>query len=149
MSKETKTGRRHRIASKALKGGGSPKGKYSHINFTPPEGVASAAARGLEYRKKSGKGGLSVKQASKQGIGSGVQRASNLKNRSKLSPGTVRRMVSFFARHEKNKGIDPDKKGSPEKDAGYVAWLLWGGDAGKAWANKVKGQMDAADKKRK
>jgi hypothetical protein len=58
-------------------------------------------------------------------------------------------MVSFFARHEKNKGIDPDKKGSPEKDAGYVAWLLWGGDAGKAWANKVKGQMDAADKKRK
>ena len=44
--------------------------KYGHINFTPPEGVASAAARGLQYRKKaspSNKGGLTPGQAAKEG----------------------------------------------------------------------------------
>ena len=65
--------------------------KYSHINFKPTKSIAAAAARGLEYRKKAGgKGGLSGKQAKKHGIGSGVQRAVNLKNRDTMSPGTVR-----------------------------------------------------------
>jgi len=51
-------------------------GKYDHINFKPSESVASAAARGLELRKKNkGRGGLSVQQAHKAGIGSGVARA--------------------------------------------------------------------------
>jgi hypothetical protein len=57
-------------------------------------------------------------------------------------------MVSFFARHEGNKqadGFNPGEDGYPS--AGKIAWLLWGGDAGKRWAEKVKGQMDAADEK--
>jgi hypothetical protein len=24
-----------------------------------------------------------------------------------------------------------------EDDAGYIAWQLWGGDAGRAWANRI------------
>jgi hypothetical protein len=28
--------------------------RYNHINFTPPESVAKAAEKGLEYRKRSG-----------------------------------------------------------------------------------------------
>ena len=24
-----------------------------------------------------------------------------------------------------------------ENDAGYIAWQLWGGDAGRTWANRV------------
>lgn len=123
-------------------------GKYSHINFTPPESVAKAASRGLEYREKNnGKGGLSNKQASKQGIGSGVQRAVNLKNRTQVSPETINRMVSFFARHEKNKNVEAGEQ--PWEDKGKIAWELWGGDAGKSWANKIKAQMDAADNKSK
>jgi hypothetical protein len=125
------------------------KGKYDHIDFKPPESVAKAAERGLEYRKKGGGGGLSTEQASKQGIGSGVQRAVNLKNRNNLSPATVRRMHSFFSRHEKNKSIAAEHRGTPWKDKGYVAWLLWGGDPGAAWARKVVRQMDAADEKSK
>jgi hypothetical protein len=58
-------------------------------------------------------------------------------------------MVGFFARHEKNKGVKPENKGKPYNDKGHVAWLLWGGDPGKAWCNKVKEQMEAADKKSK
>jgi hypothetical protein len=124
--------------------------KYEHIDFKPPEGVAKAAERGLELRKKapkSSKGGLTVSQASKEGIGSGVQRAVNLKNRDTISPKVAKQMKSFFARHEKNKGIGKDK--TAETDKGYQAWLLWGGDPGKAWANKLVRQMDAADNKAK
>lgn len=127
-------------------------GKYDGINFKPPTSVANAAKKGLEYREKaspSNKGGLTPSEAGKQGIGSGVQRAVNLKNRDNVTPATISKMVSFFARHEKNKGIAPEHKGEPWNDKGYVAWLLWGGDAGKAWANKIKAQMDRADKKSK
>ena len=122
--------------------------KYGHINFKPPESVAAAAARGLEYRKKaspSNRGGLTPEQASKEGIGSGVQRAVNLKNRDAVTPETISKMVAFFSRHAKNKSVSPENKSEPWNDKGFVAWLLWGGDPGKAWAEKIKAQMDRAD----
>jgi len=120
--------------------------KYEHINFKPPTSVAEAAARGLEWRKKNkGKGGLSTQQAKSEGVGSGVQRAVNLKNRNTISPATIRRMKAFFDRHEKAKQVPPGKQ--PWEDKGRIAWELWGGDAGRSWANKVVKQMEAADKK--
>jgi hypothetical protein len=127
-------------------------GKYDHINFKPPESVASAAEKGLEYRSKaspSNKGGLTSSEAGKAGIGSGVQRAVNLKNRNELSPSTVKRMHSFFSRHKGNESIGSEHKGEPWNDKGYVAWLLWGGNPGAAWARKIVNQMEAADKKSK
>ena len=126
--------------------------KYEHIDFKPPQSVAEAAEKGLEYRQKaspSNKGGLTPAEASKQGIGSGVQRAVNLKNRDNTSPEVVKQMAAFFSRHEKNKGVSPEHKGEPWNDKGNVAWLIWGGDPGRAWAEKVKGQMEAADEKAK
>ena len=124
--------------------------KYKHINFKPPSGVASAAAKGLDYRKRAGgRGGLTPSQAAEQGIGSGVARAASLKNRQTMSPKVIRQMVAFFSRHQKNASVDPRFKATPWRDRGYVAWLLWGGDPGKAWANKVRDQMDAADRKEK
>lgn len=119
--------------------------KYDNIDFIPPKTVAKAAEKGLEYRKKAdGKGGLNRSEAKSEGIGSGVQRAINLKNRDKLSPETVKRMKAFFDRHKKNKKIEKGK--SPWEDKGYVAWLLWGGDPGYSWAKKVVDKMEAADK---
>lgn len=123
--------------------------KYDHIDFKPPVAVADAAAKGLEYRRKaspSNRGGLTPGQAAEQGIGSGVQRAVNLKNRDAISPEVIRQMVAFFARHEKNKGVPAEKKDEPWNAKGHVAWLLWGGDPGKRWAEKIRDQMDAADK---
>jgi hypothetical protein len=118
------------------------------INFQPPVSVANAAKRGLEYRQKQkgDKAGLTPSEAAKEGIGSGVQRAVNLKNRDTISPETIRQMNRFFSRHEKNKSVAPEHKAEPWKDKGYVAWLLWGGDPGKAWVEKVLGQMERADK---
>ena len=124
--------------------------KYKHIDFKPPESVANAAAKGLKLRQRaspSNRGGLTPQEAGKQGIGSGVQRAVNLKNRDNVTPEVISKMVSFFARHEKNKGLSPEHKDAPQNDKGYVAWLLWGGDAGWAWSKKIKSQMESADAK--
>ena len=123
--------------------------KYEHINFKPPEAVANAAKRGLAYRKKSGKGGLSSQDAGKQGIGSGVQRAVNLKNKNNIAPETFSMIRGFFSRHKKNKSIGAENKNTPWEDAGHVAWLLWGGDPGKKWVDKVIKQMEDADMKEK
>ena len=102
----------------------------TNIDLKPTQEMASNAARGLELRAKHGRGGTEV----------GVARARDLKNRANLSPDTVRRMASFFARHEGN------QKGGDD-DAGYIAWLLWGGDAGKAWAERKVAEMDRKEGK--
>ncbi len=97
-------------------------------SFVVPENVRKAAAKGLELRKKFNRGGLSIQEASEQGIGSGVARARDLSN-GKVSADTVKRMRSYFARH----AGDADAKGSDsagywEQDsnpsAGWIAHLL-------------------------
>ncbi len=96
----------------------------------PPIAVARAAELGLELRRKFQRGGTMV----------GVARARDLKNRRVLSPETIKRMVSYFARHE----VDKRAPGFGEIDKptnGYIAWLLWGGDAGKKWAQKIKQEL--------
>ena len=112
-------------------------GKYDDIDFTPPAGVREEAAKGLEWRREYGRGGTAV----------GVARARNLSNGDAMSPDTIGRMVSYFARHEvdkKGQGWSPGEDGFPS--AGRIAWALWGGDAGAAWAGEVKRSMDARDK---
>lgn len=108
-------------------------------SFSPPAAVRSAARRGLELRKKHGKGGLTTQEAGKQGIGSGVARASDLAGGGAISFATIKRMSAFFSRHEKNKA-------GGENDAGYIAWLLWGGDAGRAWANRIIRMVESRKK---
>lgn len=122
--------------------------RYEGIDFKPPEAVANAAARGLEYRQKaspSNRGGLTPAEAAKEGIGSGVQRAVNLKNRDTVSPETIKKMVGFFSRHEKNKSVAAEHKNEPWNDKGYVSWLLWGGGPGKSWSEKIMQQMARVD----
>lgn len=112
--------------------------KYDHIDFKPPEGVRKEAERGLAWREEHGRGGTMV----------GVARARDLKNGKNISPDTAKRMNSFFARHEvdkKGKGFSPGEDGFPSN--GRIAWALWGGDPGQAWASKLVKQMEAADKK--
>lgn len=110
--------------------------KYSHIDFTPPQGVRDAAERALEVRAD--------KPESQRGMTPvGIARARDLKAGKQLSPETVKRMLNYFTRHE------VDKQGSTWDDQGkgWQAWHGWGGDAGFAWARKVVRQMDSADNK--
>lgn len=73
---------------------------------------------------------MTTQEAGKQGIGSGVARATSLGNGESVSYETIKRMAAFFSRHEKNKS-------GGENDAGYISHQLWGGDAGRTWANHV------------
>ena len=110
--------------------------KYDGIDFTPPAGAREEARKGLEWRREFGRGGTPV----------GWARARDIANGEDLSPDTIGRMVSYFARHEVDKqgeGWSPGEQGYPSN--GRIAWALWGGDAGKAWAGKVKRQMDSRD----
>jgi HK97 family phage prohead protease len=112
--------------------------KYSHIDFTPPEGVRKEAEKALAWRREHGRGGTAV----------GIARARDLSNGTKLSPSTVRRMKAYFDRHEidkKGEGWSPGDEGFPSN--GRIAWGLWGSDAGWAYARKVVEQMNAADEK--
>lgn len=112
--------------------------KYKEEWFTPPEAVQKVAKRALEWRKENnGKGGTAV----------GVARARDLAAGKRMSPATIKRMVSFFARH---KGNEKPKAGKPaKKDKGRIAWDLWGGTPGETWCNKVAGWMESADDKKK
>ena len=65
----------------------------SDLNFKPTTGMASEARNGLEWRKEFKRGGTAV----------GATRANQLVNRENLSPSTVKRMHSFFSRHEVDK----------------------------------------------
>jgi hypothetical protein len=108
------------------------------MSFNVPQAVRNAAKRGLELRRENKRGGLSNEQASNLGIGSGVQRAVNL-SEGKVSLQTLKRMKSFFARHRvyKEKGYHKD-----QTSASYISWLLWGGDAGDAWATRTLEQIE-------
>ena len=115
-----------------------PKYKGKEINTKPSEGMVAEAKRGLEWRKEYGRGGTEI----------GVARARDISNGKDLSLDTVKRMRSFFARHEVDKqadGFSPGEDGYPS--AGRIAWALWGGDAGQSWANKIVKSMDAADER--
>lgn len=95
------------------------------LSMVPTQEMADVAARALEWREEYGRGGTEV----------GVARARDIKNRRELSQDTVNRMISFFARHEVDKeaeGFFEGQDGFPS--AGRIAWDLWSGDRGKAWA---------------
>lgn len=103
------------------------------VNTVPTDAMATNASRGLRYRKEFNRGGTIV----------GVTRANQLVSRDNLSPSTVRRMHSYFSRHEVDKqgqGFNRGEKGFPS--AGLIAWLLWGGDAGQRWARAKTAQLD-------
>lgn len=104
-------------------------------SYAPTQAMKNNARRGLALREKYNRGGLNASQAKEEGVGSGVARARDIIN-GNLSLDTVKRMHAFFSRHEKN--IDAKKRetdGGPT--AGYIAGLLWGGSAGRAWARKI------------
>jgi len=109
-------------------------------SFAPTDAMRNNARRGLALREKYNRGGLDASQAKSEGVGSGVARARDIIN-GNLSLDTVKRMYAFFSRHEKN--YNPKKKmpdGGPT--AGTIAWLLWGGSAGLAFARRVLKQED-------
>lgn len=99
-----------------------------------PESASNNAKKVLRWRDEHGdevKGMTAV----------GWTRANQLAKRENISRDTIARMASF-KRHQKNAEINPDFKSAPWKDAGYVAWLGWGGTSGVEWAIRKLKQID-------
>ncbi len=108
------------------------------IDLTPTDGMAKEAQKALDWRKEGFDGGTPV----------GLARARQLVNKQELSPSTVRRMHSFFSRHEVDKqgeGFKPGEPGYPSN--GRVAWALWGGDPGQTWARAKTETLDRLEGK--
>jgi HK97 family phage prohead protease len=108
------------------------------IDLTPTDGMAKEAQKALDWRKEGYDGGTPV----------GLARARQLVNKQELSPSTVRRMHSFFSRHEVDKqgeGFSPGEPGFPSN--GRVAWALWGGDPGQTWARAKTATLDRLEGK--
>ncbi len=102
--------------------------------FKAPAAAARNAQRALDWKEKHGD---EVKAMTRVGWA----RANQLAKGENLSYETVKRMAAF-ARHKKNSKINPDKKDTPWKDNGHVAWLGWGGDAGVNWAKGIVSKID-------
>lgn len=96
------------------------------MSFIPPARVARAAREGLELRRSLPP---SRRCCTRVGIRRGVQ----LSNRQPVSEDTLRRMVSYFQRHE----VDSDGSGWGVDSKGWQAWLLWGGWEGYEWAEEI------------
>lgn len=105
-----------------------------YIDLVPPQKLAENAEKGLRLRQEFHRGGTRI----------GIARARDLRARKPLSKDTVKRMADYFARH----ALDKQAKDFGNKDnpsAGYIAWLLWGGDEGRDWAERKKAEIEQAE----
>jgi hypothetical protein len=96
--------------------------------YSPPAGARSAARRAIKF-KEDGK-------ATGAGTAVGWTRAGQLARGETISLSTVKRMYSYFSRHEVDKkGKDWGNTANPSN--GYIMWLAWGGDAGFSWSRGI------------
>lgn len=96
--------------------------------YSPPAGARAAARKAIKF-KEDGK-------ATGAGTAVGWTRARQLANGESLSLSTVKRMYSYFSRHEVDKkGKDWGSQSNPSN--GYIMWLAWGGDAGYSWSRSI------------
>jgi hypothetical protein len=105
----------------------------SDVDTYPTDEMKTTSERALAWRREHGRGGTSV----------GVARARDISAKKRLSVETVRRMKAYFDRHasdSKATGFNKGEEGFPS--AGRVAWDLWGGDAGRDWAERKVASLD-------
>ena len=96
--------------------------------YKPTSGMQSAARRAIKLKEQG--------KAKGAGTAVGWTRAGQLARGETLSLSTVKRMYSYFSRHEVDKkGKDWDNSENPSN--GKIMWVAWGGDAGFSWSRKI------------
>lgn len=96
--------------------------------YTPTAGMKAAARRALKWKEQG--------KATGAGTPVGWGRATDIVNGSAMSLDTVKRMYSFFSRHEVDKkGKDFYNTSNPSN--GRIMWDAWGGDAGFSWSRAI------------
>jgi hypothetical protein len=100
--------------------------------YSPPAGARAAARRAIKFKEEG--------KAKGAGTAVGWTRAGQLARGETLSLSTVKRMFSYFSRHEVDKkGKDWGNQANPSN--GYIMWLAWGGDAGFSWSRGIVNRM--------
>jgi hypothetical protein len=100
--------------------------------YSPTSGMKAAARRALKW-KEDGK-------ATGAGTPVGWGRATDIVAGRSMSLSVVRRMFSFFSRHEVDKkGKDFYNTSNPSN--GRIMWDAWGGDAGFSWSRGIVNRM--------
>jgi hypothetical protein len=100
--------------------------------FTPNTGMKAAARRALKWKEEG--------KATGAGTPVGWGRASDIVAGRSMSLSIVRRMFSFFSRHEVDKkGKDFYNTSNPSN--GRIMWDAWGGDAGFSWSRGIVNRM--------
>lgn len=96
--------------------------------YSPPAGARAAARRAIKFKEEG--------KANGAGTSVGWTRAGQLARGETISLSTVKRMYSYFSRHEVDKkGKDWGNSANPSN--GYIMWLAWGGDAGYSWSRRI------------
>ena len=96
--------------------------------YAPTAGMKAAAARAIRWKEQG--------KATGAGTPVGWGRARDIVAGRSLSLSVVKRMYSFFSRHEVDKkGKDFNNTSNPSN--GRIMWDAWGGDAGFSWSRAI------------
>jgi hypothetical protein len=96
--------------------------------YAPTSGMKSAAARAIRWKEEG--------KATGAGTPVGWGRARDIVAGRSMSLSVVKRMYSFFSRHEVDKkGKDFNNTSNPSN--GRIMWDAWGGDAGFSWSRGI------------
>lgn len=96
--------------------------------YSPTSGMRAAARRAIRWKEEG--------KAKGAGTAVGWTRAGQLARGENLSLDTVKRMYSYFSRHEVDKkGKDFYNNSNPSN--GRIMWEAWGGDAGFTWSRNI------------
>ena len=97
--------------------------------YAPTSGMKAAAKRALKWKEDGKSKGA--------GTAVGWGRASDIVAGRSMSLSVVKRMYSFFSRHEVDKKGKGFYDGPDFPSKGRVMWDAWGGDAGYSWSRKI------------
>ena len=101
--------------------------------YQPTSGMKTAAKRAIRWKEEG--------KATGAGTPVGWGRASDIVAGRSMSLSVVKRMYSFFSRHEVDKkGKDFYNTSNPSN--GRIMWDAWGGDAGFSWSRKIVKQNE-------
>jgi len=119
--------------------------------FVPPDGAASNAEEALrlidEHGRDVASGGTREALARARQIVEHVQSGEPMVETNDDGVPFVVEIANFFARHraQGNHEFDADQYDAKYEDPGWLADMLWGGDAAEAWSTPLADDIDAAE----
>jgi hypothetical protein len=114
---------------------------YDRNPFVPPVEVAKAASEAINAvtnNRVSGNSGGNE--------GSGTQKARSLANREPMNHAQLKRMKAFFDKNEEAVKNELSHGRNMSNSGIIQSWNLWGGDAGRQWANRQISSVQSSNK---